>query len=51
MGVNKKNKIHDPLWVGQPILGLTLMVVSQKVCKAECLFELQKYLFFSLCFP
>ena len=26
-------------------------VVSQKVCKAECLFELQKYLFFSLCFP
>ncbi|CCY09741.1 unknown [Porphyromonas sp. CAG:1061] len=26
-------------------------VVTQKVCKAECLFELQKYLFFSLCFP
>ena len=26
-------------------------VVSQKVCKAECLFELQMYLFFSLCFP
>ena len=25
MGVNKTNKIHDPLWVGQPILGLTLM--------------------------
>ena len=26
-------------------------VVSQKVCKAECLFELQMYLFFSLYFP
>ena len=28
-----------------------IQVVSQKVCKAECLFELQIYLFFSLCFP
>ena len=27
------------------------LVVSQKVCKAECLFELQKYLFFFALLP
>ena len=31
MGVCKATKIYDPLWVGQPILGLTLCLVLEKV--------------------
>ena len=44
----------SPKWTLDVDGGLNLWkfrVVSQKVCKAECLFELQMYLFFSLCFP